>query len=91
MWIYDRQDSETETLTHLKTGVQVRRSASEICRSKTMFRQVRGRWIEDDSNQTTVLVNCDSTDDAKKCFSDITIKLKQKGDLVIPPPIKGRK
>ena len=29
MWIYDRQDSETETLTHLKTGVQVRRSASE--------------------------------------------------------------
>lgn len=84
MWIYDKQAPETETLTHLETGVKVMRSATAIWRIKTMFRQVQGRWIEDETNQKTMLVNYDSTDDAKKRFSDILTSLLGKGDLVAP-------
>ena len=85
MWIYDKQDPETETLTHLETGAQVRRSDDIINRvTSTLIKAGGGMLTGHEAEQRTVLVNCDSTDHAKERFFDIVTSLMRKGDLVTP-------
>ena len=85
MWIYDRQDPETETLTHLETGVQVRREDDIICRvTSTLVKVGGGVLTEHEGEHEKMLVNCDSTDHAEKSFFDILTSLLRKGDLVAP-------
>ena len=87
MWIYYRQDPESETITHLETGVQVRRSDDKINRvTSTLVKVGGGVLTEHEDEHEKMLVNCDSTDHAKKRFSDILTSLLRKGDMVAPPP-----
>ena len=71
MWLYEKESEHIETITHLETGAQVRRSANQIW------------WRVSPLDQgENIIAHRENIDGASKLFADIVVELRNKRELI---------